>query len=104
MVCAAVGQSARLYDAGLTALAFAVEEVGNALDVLNRGYGPGAGCCSYSSGCSPARAVRRCLRQQVEDALAVCAAFNDRLADAFGFGCSAPGFEAGASTCSSGYR
>ena len=38
-------------------------------------------------------------RQQVEDALAVCAAFNttDRLADAFGFAVlSAEGFEAGA--------
>jgi uncharacterized peroxidase-related enzyme len=38
-------------------------------------------------------------RQQVEDALAVCAAFNatDRLADAFGFEVlSADGFEAGA--------
>jgi uncharacterized peroxidase-related enzyme len=38
-------------------------------------------------------------RQQVEDALAVCAAFNttDRLADAFGFGMLSPeGFEAGA--------
>jgi len=38
-------------------------------------------------------------RQQVEDALAVCAAFNttDRLADAFGFELlSAEGFEAGA--------
>ena len=39
------------------------------------------------------------LRQQVEDALAVCAAFNttDRLADAFGFELLSPeGFEAGA--------
>jgi len=38
-------------------------------------------------------------RQQVEDALAVCAAFNttDRLADAFGFELLSPeGFEAGA--------
>jgi len=38
-------------------------------------------------------------RQQVEDALAVCAAFNttDRLADAFGFEVLSPeGFEAGA--------
>jgi uncharacterized peroxidase-related enzyme len=38
-------------------------------------------------------------RQQVEDALAVCAAFNttDRLADAFGFAVLSPeGFEAGA--------
>ena len=38
-------------------------------------------------------------RQQVEDALAVCAAFNttDRLADAFGFDLLSPeGFEAGA--------
>lgn len=38
-------------------------------------------------------------RQQVEDALAVCAAFNttDRLADAFGFDVLSPeGFEAGA--------
>ena len=38
-------------------------------------------------------------RQQVEDALAVCAAFNttDRLADAFGFKLLSPeGFEAGA--------
>src|SRR5262249_56011149 len=38
-------------------------------------------------------------RQQVEDALAVCAAFNttDRLADAFGFeGLSPQGFRAGA--------
>ena len=38
-------------------------------------------------------------RQQVEDALAVCAAFNttDRLADAFGFELPSPeGFEAGA--------
>jgi hypothetical protein len=38
-------------------------------------------------------------RQQVEDALAVCAAFNttDRLADAFGFQVLSPeGFEAGA--------
>lgn len=38
-------------------------------------------------------------RQQVEDALAVCAAFNttDRLADAFGFGLLSPeGYEAGA--------
>jgi uncharacterized peroxidase-related enzyme len=38
-------------------------------------------------------------RQQVEDALAVCAAFNttDRLADAFGFGLLSPdGFESGA--------
>lgn len=38
-------------------------------------------------------------RQQVEDALAVCAAFNTtgRLADAFGFGLLSPeGFEAGA--------
>jgi alkylhydroperoxidase family enzyme len=37
--------------------------------------------------------------QQVEDALAVCAAFNttDRLADAFGFEVLSPeGFEAGA--------
>jgi hypothetical protein len=37
-------------------------------------------------------------RQQVEDALAVCAAFNttDRLADAFGFELLSPeGFEAG---------
>jgi hypothetical protein len=37
--------------------------------------------------------------QQVEDALAVCAAFNttDRLADAFGFELLSPeGFEAGA--------
>ena len=43
-----------------------------------------------SSGVSP---------QQVEDALAVCAAFNttDRLADAFGFDLLSPeGFEAGA--------
>ena len=38
-------------------------------------------------------------RQQIEDALAVCAAFNttDRLADAFGFELLSPeGFEAGA--------
>jgi hypothetical protein len=38
-------------------------------------------------------------RQQVEDALAVCAAFNttDRLADAFGFELLSPeGFESGA--------
>ena len=38
-------------------------------------------------------------REQVEDALAVCAAFNttDRLADAFGFEVLSPaGFEAGA--------
>jgi alkylhydroperoxidase family enzyme len=38
-------------------------------------------------------------RQQIEDALAVCAAFNttDRLADAFGFEVLSPeGFEAGA--------
>ena len=38
-------------------------------------------------------------REQVEDALAVCAAFNatDRLADAFGFELLSPeGFEAGA--------
>ena len=38
-------------------------------------------------------------RQQVEDALAVCAAFNttDRLADAFGFEVLTPeGFDAGA--------
>ncbi len=38
-------------------------------------------------------------RQQVEDALAVCAAFNitNRLADAFGFELLTPeGFEAGA--------
>jgi alkylhydroperoxidase family enzyme len=38
-------------------------------------------------------------RQQVEDALAVCFAFNttDRLADAFGFAVLSPeGFEAGA--------
>ena len=38
-------------------------------------------------------------RQQVEDALAVCAAFNttNRLADAFGFELLSPeGFEAGA--------
>jgi alkylhydroperoxidase family enzyme len=38
-------------------------------------------------------------REQVEDALAVCAAFNttDRLADAFGFGLLSPeGFESGA--------
>ena len=38
-------------------------------------------------------------RQQVEDALAVCAAFSttDRLADAFGFEVLSPeGFEAGA--------
>jgi alkylhydroperoxidase family enzyme len=38
-------------------------------------------------------------RQQVEDALAVCAAFNttDRLADAFGFEVLSPeGFESGA--------
>jgi len=38
-------------------------------------------------------------RQQIEDALAVCAAFNttDRLADAFGFEMLSPeGFEAGA--------
>jgi hypothetical protein len=44
-------------------------------------------------------AVRRRLTQQVEDALAVCAAFNtaDRLADAFGFELLSPeGFEAGA--------
>ena len=46
--------------------------------------------------------------QQVEDALAVCAAFNmtDRLADAFGFGVLSPeGFEAGATyLLKRGYR
>ena len=47
-------------------------------------------------------------RQQVEDALAVCAAFNttDRLADAFGFELLSPeGFEAGAKVLlKRGYR
>jgi AhpD family alkylhydroperoxidase len=47
-------------------------------------------------------------RQQVEDALAVCAAFNttDRLADAFGFEMLSPeGFEAGAKVLlKRGYR
>jgi uncharacterized peroxidase-related enzyme len=47
-------------------------------------------------------------RQQVEDALAVCAAFNttDRLADAFGFQLLSPeGFEAGAKVLlKRGYR
>jgi hypothetical protein len=47
-------------------------------------------------------------RQQVEDALAVCAAFNttDRLADAFGFQQLSPeGFEAGAKVLlKRGYR
>lgn len=47
-------------------------------------------------------------RQQVEDALAVCAAFNitNRLADAFGFGMPGPeGFEVGAKTLlKRGYR
>lgn len=47
-------------------------------------------------------------RQQVEDALAVCAAFNvtDRLADAFGFELLSPqGFEAGATfLLKRGYR
>jgi hypothetical protein len=47
-------------------------------------------------------------RQQIDDALAVCAAFNttDRLADAFGFELLSPeGFEAGAKVpAQAGYR
>ena len=67
------------------------------LDVLNRGYGPGTKLLF-----ALIRLVSRHpvpdSRQQVEDALAVCAAFNttDRLTDAFGFEVLSPeGFEAG---------
>jgi alkylhydroperoxidase family enzyme len=72
VISAAVSQSARLYEAGPAALA--AEDM---REVLSAGVS----------------------RQQVEDALAVCAAFNttDRLADAFGFELLSPeGFEAGA--------
>lgn len=78
VIAAAVGQSARLYSAGLTALA--------------------------EAGTVTAEDMRQVLavgvsHQQVRDALAVCASFNttNRLADAFGFEQLSPaGFGAGA--------
>jgi hypothetical protein len=75
VVCAAVGQSTRLYEAGDWRPW--PKRPADVREVLAAGVSP----------------------EQVEDALAVCAAFNttDRLADAFGFEVLSPeAFAAGA--------